>query len=413
MRRSADCVLSLRQQFDNDRSVVRLAILSREPRSYSTQRLKTAAMEADHQVRILDTLRFAIDLSGDEPDLHYSGKQLSDYDAVLARVGSSITYFGTAVVRQFEQMDVYAPNTSSGIRNSRDKLAAHQILARHSIRMPKTTFVRDRADIMAAIDRVGGAPVVIKLLEGTQGLGVMLAPDTVVASAMIETLQVSRQNVLVQEYIAESKGRDVRAFVVGNRVVGAMRRSASGDDFRSNLHRGGRSEGIDLPPDFAAAALQSAQILGLRIAGVDMLESDRGPLVMEVNSSPGLQGIERATGLDIAREIIRFIDNQVAFPDLDVRQRLSASIGHGVAELLVREDGSFVGRPISDTDINERHITVLMVQRNGDVFPNPRASFVLEANDRLLCFGSLEEMRSMIPARRNRRVAIRPLPDDV
>ena len=413
MRRSADCVRSLRQQFDNDRSVVRLAILSREPRSYSTQRLKTAAQEADHQVRILDTLRFAIDLSGDEPDLHYSGKQLSDYDAVLARVGSSITYFGTAVVRQFEQMDVYAPNTSSGIRNSRDKLAAHQILARHSIRMPKTTFVRDRADIMAAIDRVGGAPVVIKLLEGTQGLGVMLAPDTVVASAMIETLQVSRQNVLVQEYIAESKGRDVRAFVVGNRVVGAMRRSASGDDFRSNLHRGGSTEGIDLPPDFAAAALQSAQILGLRVAGVDMLESDRGPLVMEVNSSPGLQGIERATGLDIAREIIRFIDNQVAFPDLDVRQRLSASIGHGVAELLVREDGSFVGHPISDTDINERHITVLMVQRNGDVFPNPRASFVLEANDRLLCFGSLEEMRSMIPARRNRRVAIRPLPDDV
>lgn len=392
---------------------MRLAILSREPRSYSTQRLKTAAQEADHQVRILDTLRFAIDLSGDEPDLHYSGKQLSDYDAVLARVGSSITYFGTAVVRQFEQMDVYAPNTSSGIRNSRDKLAAHQILARHSIRMPKTTFVRDRADIMAAIDRVGGAPVVIKLLEGTQGLGVMLAPDTVVASAMIETLQVSRQNVLVQEYIAESKGRDVRAFVVGNRVVGAMRRSASGDDFRSNLHRGGVTEAIDLPPDFTAAALQSAQILGLRIAGVDMLESDRGPLVMEVNSSPGLQGIERATGLDIAREIIRFIDNQVAFPDLDVRQRLSASIGHGVAELLVREDGSFVGRPISDTDINERHITVLMVQRNGDVFPNPRASFVLEANDRLLCFGSLEEMRSMIPARRNRRVAIRPLPDDV
>jgi len=279
--------------------------------------------------------------------------------------------------------------------------------------MPKTTFVRDRADIMAAIDRVGGAPVVIKLLEGTQGLGVMLAPDTVVASAMIETLQVSRQNVLVQEYIAESKGRDVRAFVVGNRVVGAMRRSASGDEFRSNLHRGGVTEGIDLPPDFEAAALQSAQILGLRVAGVDMLESDRGPLVMEVNSSPGLHGIERATGLDIAREIIRFIDNQVAFPDLDVRQRLSASIGHGVAELLVREDGSFVGHPISDTDINERHITVLMVQRNGDVFPNPRASFVLEANDRLLCFGSLEEMRSMIPARRNRRVAIQPLPDDV
>lgn len=392
---------------------MRLAILSREPRSYSTQRLKVAAIEAGHQVRILDTLRFAIDLSGGEPDLHYSGNQLSDYDAVLPRIGSSITYFGTAVVRQFEQMDVYTPNSSSGIRNSRDKLAAHQILARHQIGMPATTFVRDRADIMSAIERVGGAPVVIKLLEGTQGLGVMLAPDTIVARAMIETLQVSKQNVLVQEYIEESRGRDVRAFVVGDRVVGAMRRSSNGEDFRSNLHRGGRSEAIELPPEYREAAIKSAQILGLRVAGVDLLESDRGPLVMEVNSSPGLQGIERATGLDIAREIVRFVDNQVAFPELDVRQRLSVSIGHGVAELHVRDDGSFVGKAIGDTDIAEREITVLTVQRDDEFFPNPRRSFVLESNDRLLCFGSLEVMRDMIPARRRRRPPIRPLhPDD-
>jgi ribosomal protein S6--L-glutamate ligase len=389
---------------------VRLAILSREPRSYSTQRLKIAAVEAGHQVRILDTLRFAIDLSGNEPDLHYSGNQLSDYDAVLPRVGSSVTYFGTAVVRQFEQMDVYTPNTSAGIRNSRDKLHAHQILSRHRVGMPDTTFVRDRGDILPAIERVGGAPVVIKLLEGTQGIGVMLAPDLTVAQAMIETLQATRQNVLVQEFIEESSGTDVRAFVVGDQVVGAMRRSSGGDDFRSNLHRGGRPEVIELDPAYEKAAVRSAQIMGLRVAGVDLLESNRGPLVMEVNSSPGLQGIERATGQDIARLIVDYVDNQVAFPELDVRQRLSVSRGYGVAELLVREDGAFVGQPLDNAGLDERDIRVLTVQRGTNVIPNPKGDLVLEANDQLLCFGSLEQMRDMIPKRRPRRRRLIPPP---
>ena len=392
---------------------MRLAILSREPRSYSTQRLKIAALDAGHQVRILDTLRFAIDLSGDEPDLQYSGNQLSDYDAVLPRVGASVTYFGTAVVRQFEQMDVYTPNTSAGIRNSRDKLHAHQILARHHIGMPATTFVRDRADILPAIERVGGVPVVIKLLEGTQGIGVMLAPDLVVAQAMIETLQATRQNVLIQEFVKESAGTDVRAFVVGDRVVGAMRRTSKGEDFRSNLHRGGDSEAIDLEPEYEDAAVRSAQIMGLRVAGVDLLESDRGPLVMEVNSSPGLQGIERATGENLARVIVDFVDNQVAFPELDVRQRLSVSRGYGVAELMVREDGAFVGGPLGEAGLEDRDITVLTVHRGTKVIPNPKRSMMLEANDRLLCFGNLEEMRDMIPKRRpRRRKIVQPRGDD-
>lgn len=382
---------------------MRLAILSREPRSYSTQRLKVAALEANHQVRILDTLRFAIDLSGEEPDLQYSGNQLSDYDAVLPRVGASVTYFGTAVVRQFEQMDVYTPNTSSGIRNSRDKLHAHQILARYQIGMPATTFVRDRADILPAIERVGGAPVVIKLLEGTQGIGVMLAPDLAVAQAMIETLQATRQNVLVQEFVRESSGTDVRAFVVGEQVVGAMRRTSTSDDFRSNLHRGGKPEVITLEPAYERAAVRSAQIMGLRVAGVDMLESDRGPLVMEVNSSPGLQGIERATGQDIARMIIDYVDDQVAFPELDVHQRLSVSRGYGVAELLVREDGAFVGRPLGESGLDDRDVRVLTLQRGTTVIPNPKPALILEANDQLLCFGKLEEMRTMVPKRRPRR----------
>jgi len=277
--------------------------------------------------------------------------------------------------------------------------------------MPATTFVRDRTDILPAIERVGGAPVVIKLLEGTQGIGVMLAPDLPVAQAMIETLQATRQNVLVQEFIAESSGTDVRAFVVGDQVVGAMRRSSGGDDFRSNLHRGGRPEVIELDAAYEQAAVRSAQIMGLRVAGVDMLESDRGPLVMEVNSSPGLQGIERATGQDIARIIVDFVDNQVAFPELDVRQRLSVSRGYGVAELLVREDGAFVGQPLGAAGLTERDITVLTVQRNVEVIANPKPTLVLEANDQLLCFGRLEEMRDMIPKRRSRRRRLIPPPN--
>ena len=263
---------------------------------------------------MLNTLRFGIDLTGDEPDLLFRGKQLSTYDAVLPRIGNSITYFGTAVVRQFEQMDVYTPNTSYGIANSRDKLRATQILSRHKIPMPATTFVRDRADVIPAIERVGGAPVVIKLLEGTQGIGVILAPTLKVAEAIIETLQSTRQNVLIQRFVKESKGRDIRALVVGDRVVAAMRRVAQGDEFRSNVHRGGSVEPVELDEEFERVAVRSAQIMGLEVAGVDMLEGRRGPQVMEVNSSPGLEGIERATKLDVAGAIIDYIGQPGGLP---------------------------------------------------------------------------------------------------
>ncbi len=266
---------------------MKLAILSRAPHAYSTQRLRAAAVDRGHEVKVLNTLRFAIDLSGDEPDLLYRGKLLSDYDAVLPRIGNSITYYGTAVVRQFEQMDVYTPNTATGITNSRDKLRANQILSRHHIGMPATTFVNSRADVRGAIDSVGGAPVVIKLLEGTQGIGVILAPEAKVAESIVETLHSTKQNVLIQAFISESRGRDIRALVVGDRVVAAMRRSASGDEFRSNVHRGGTVEKVTLSPEYEEAAVRSAQIMGLRVAGVDMLEGNDGPLVMEVNSSRG------------------------------------------------------------------------------------------------------------------------------
>src|SRR6056297_1641899 len=389
---------------------MKLGILSRSRHCYSTRRLKEAAEKRGHDVKVLDTLRFSIDLEQGEPDLFYRSKQLSHYDAIVPRIGASITYFGTAVVRQFEQMDVFTAAASAGIANSRDKLRCLQILSRHQIGIPQTTFVREKKDVLPAIERVGGVPIIIKLLEGTQGVGVILADSVKIAEAIIETLQSTRQNVLVQKFVAESKGRDIRAFVVGDQVVAAMRRVAQGSEFRSNVHRGGKTERVVLDDEYCETAVRSAQIMGLRVAGVDMLEGKDGPLVMEVNSSPGLEGIERATGLDIAGAIVDHIANQVAFPELDVRQRLTVSTGYGVAEILVREDAGLVGKTITASGLGDRDITVLTLHRDTDVIPNPRGNRLLEVNDRLLCFGMLEEMRAMIPARRKRRSKIRKLP---
>ena len=316
-------------------------------------------------------------------------------------------------MRQFEQMDVYTPNTAAGIANSRDKLRAIQILSRHDVGIPATSFVRDRADVLPAIERVGGAPVVIKLLEGTQGIGVILAPDTQVAGAVIETLHSKRENVLIQSFIKESKGRDIRALVVGDRVVAAMRRTAAGDEFRSNLHRGGTSELVELDETYRRVAVQSAQIMGLRIAGVDMLEGADGPLVMEVNSSPGLEGIETATELDVAGAIVDYIAAQVAFPELDIRQRLTVSTGYGVAELQVNEGAALLGQTIEE-GLRDRDIAVLTLTRGTTVIPNPRSARILEVGDRLLCFGRLDGMRDLVPARRLRRSRpeVQPLPED-
>src|SRR5210317_1456678 len=258
---------------------MKLAILSCGPNSYSTRRLKEAALERNYKVKVLNTLKFAIDLDQGHPDLYFRQKQLTHYDAVLPRIGASITYFGTAVVRQFEQMNVFCANSSGGIANSRDKLRSLQILSRHRIGIPQTTFVRDKKDVLPAIERVGGAPVVIKLIEGTQGIGVLLAESLKSAEAIIELLQSQKQNILIQKFVAESKGRDVRAFVVGDRVVASMRRVAQGTEFRSNVHRGGHTETVELTPEYEEVAVRAAQILGLRVAGVDMLESNDGPQV--------------------------------------------------------------------------------------------------------------------------------------
>ncbi len=393
---------------------MKLGILSCSPSCYSTSRLRDAAEQRGHQVRVLNTLKFAIDLEEGEPDLYFRSKQLSHYDAVLPRVGASITYFGTAVLRQFEQMDVFTANSSSGIANSRDKLRSLQILSKHNIGIPQTTFVRDHKDILPAIDRVGGAPVIIKLLEGTQGVGVILADTVKIAEAIIETLHSTKQNVLVQKFVAESRGRDIRALVVGDQVVASMRRVAQGQEFRSNVHRGGKTETVELDDHQRETAVRAAQIMGLRIAGVDMLEGQDGPQIIEVNSSPGLQGIETATQLDIAGAIVDYIAAQVDFPEIDVRQRLTVSRGYGVAELHVPEGSEFVGRTVADSGLRDRDINVLTLHRGTTVIPNPKSDRALEAGDRLLCFGRLEAMRGMIPERtqRKRRLKIQDLPDE-
>jgi len=382
---------------------MKIAILSRSPRSYSTRRLREASLSRGHQVRVLDTLKFAISLEAEEPDLIYAGKRLPSYDGAIPRIGASVTYFGTAVVRQFEQMGVSSVNTATGIANSRDKLRCLQILSRHDVGIPATEFVRGKRDVLPAIERVGGAPVIIKLLEGTQGVGVILADTTKVAEAIVETLQSARQSVLIQKFVAESKGRDVRAFVVGDRVVAAMRRQASGQEFRSNVHRGGRTEAITLDETYERTAIRAAQIMGLRVAGVDMLEAADGPQIMEVNSSPGLEGIEGATNSDVAGAVIEYLTDIVDFPELDIRQRLTVSKGYGVCEIPISEASSLCGKAIADTGLRDQDVAILSLYRGGVIIPNPRATRVIEPGDRMLCYGKLETLRGLIPPKASKR----------
>lgn len=393
---------------------MKLAILSKEPKTYSTRRLVEAAKSRGHFVKVLNTLRFSLDLEEGSPDLFYKQKRISHYDAILPRIGASITYFGTAVVRQFQQMDVYSPNTADGIINSRDKLRSFQIMSRHRLGIPPTVFVKDKGDVLPAIQRVGGAPIVIKLLEGTQGIGVLLADTEESAKSIIELLQSQKQNVLIQKFVAESKGRDIRAIVVGDHVIAAMRRKAQGSEFRSNVHRGGKTEMVELSDEYKETAVRAARIMGLGIAGVDMLESNDGPQIMEVNSSPGLEGIEKCTGYDIAGAIIDHIASHVDFPEIDLRQKLAVSKGYGLMELIIASGSRFVGQTIEGSGLRERDINALTLHRDHKVIPNPKSERELMANDRLLCFGRIEAMRDLIPEkiRRKRRPKLKRLKDD-
>jgi ribosomal protein S6--L-glutamate ligase len=382
---------------------MKIGILSRGPRLYSTKRLRQAAIARGHRCQVLNTLAFSISLEEEYPDLFYRGRPLPAFGAIIPRIGASITYFGTAVVRQFEQMDVPVLNSSLSILRSRDKLRSLQILSRHEIGIPATAFARRREDVLPAIERVGGAPVIIKMLEGTQGVGVILAETQKVAEAIIESLQSAKQNVLIQKFVAESKGRDVRAFVVGDRVVAAMRRRAQGTEFRSNVHRGGKTEVLELDREYERTAVKAAQIMGLTVAGVDMLEAEDGPQVMEVNSSPGLQGIENATGIDVAGIIIDYLAEQVKFPELDLKQRLAVSHGYVVSEIQVTKRTSFCNKTIAESGLRDHDIVVLTLIRGDNEIANPRGGRQMKAGDRLLCFGKRATLASLVPARRRRR----------
>jgi ribosomal protein S6--L-glutamate ligase len=287
---------------------VKIAILSRNSSLYSTKRLKEAAINRGHEVAVVDYLRCYMDIAARRPRVLYRGEEVSP-DAVIPRIGATYTFYGAAVVRQFEMADIYTLNDSQSISRSRDKLRALQILSRAGVDLPTTSFAHSTQDIDGLLDVVGGPPVVVKVLEGAQGLGVVLAETKKAAESVIAAFRQLDANILVQEFIKEARGSDIRAFVVGGKVVAAMKRQAPPGEFRSNLHRGGHGEAVKLSPAERATAVRAAKAMELNVAGVDMVRSDSGPMVLEVNSSPGLEGIEGVSGVDVADAIVEYIED--------------------------------------------------------------------------------------------------------
>lgn len=290
---------------------MKIGILSRNPKIYSTHRLVKAAVSRGHVVRVVNPLRCYMNITSSKPMIHYRDSKLDDFDVIIPRIGASITHYGSAILRQFEMMGVYSLNESTSITRSRDKLRSLQILSRSGIGLPVTSYAHSTKMTEKLIKMVGGAPCVIKLLEGTQGKGVMLADTDKAAESIIDGFRQMKAHFLVQEFIKECNGCDIRAFVIGDKVVASMMRRAKDGDFRSNLHRGGTAIPVEISPEESKVAVNAARALGLNVAGVDLVRSARGPLVLEVNSSPGLQGIETSTGLDIASMIIEYAEKNM------------------------------------------------------------------------------------------------------
>ncbi len=287
---------------------MKIALMARNPNLYSHQRLVAAAEERGHEIDIIDTMRVYINVASHRPEMRYKGAKLEGYDAVIPRIGASVTFFGTAVLRQFEMMGVYPLNESVAINRSRDKLRSLQLLSRRGIGLPVTVFAHSTSQADDILQMLGGAPVVIKLLEGTQGVGVVLGETTSAAKSMIQAFGGLKAHILVQEFIKEANSQDIRCLVVGERVVASMMRRGAEGDFRSNLHRGGNAEPVRITPEERSTAVRAARVMGLNVCGVDLLRSNHGPVVMEVNSSPGLEGVEKATGIDVATKIIIFLE---------------------------------------------------------------------------------------------------------
>jgi ribosomal protein S6--L-glutamate ligase len=306
---------------------MKIAILSRNKKLYSTRRLVETGEQRGHEVVVIDALRCYMNITSLRPTIHYRGEVLQGFDAVIPRIGASITFYGTAVLRQFEMMNVFPLNESVAVTRSRDKLRSAQLLARKGIGMPVTGFAHNPDDIQDLLKEVGGTPVVIKLLEGTQGIGVVLAETQKAAESVIQAFMGLKANIMVQEFIKEAGGSDLRCFVVGNKVVAAMQRQGPEGEFRSNLHRGGSASLVRLTPQERATAVRAAKIMGLEVCGVDLLRSNHGPVVMEVNSSPGLEGIESASGKDVADIIYQYLEKRVA--EVSLRGSRSRTRGKG------------------------------------------------------------------------------------
>jgi ribosomal protein S6--L-glutamate ligase len=374
---------------------LRVAILSRGPRLYSTRRLVEEANALGCSVDVLDPMKLSVTVGNDGRRILHEGWNV-EVDAVIPRIGYSITSHGVAIARQFERMGTYIANSSDGIQNSRDKLHATQVLSANHIPVPTTALVRDWRDVERAIRQVGGVPCVIKAHEGTQGNGVFLAHTEREANELAWKILEHAERVLVQEYIRESHGRDVRVLVVGGKVVAAMRRRAHGREFRSNFHLGGSVESIDLPDDYARIACKAARLLGLDVAGVDLLESSRGPLLLEVNSSPGLEGIEKATGVNVAGHIMAHVVENHAFTPIDLNQLLSNKEGHGTLSLKVRRYPELVGRRLGDLMTFDDDGTIAAIGRAGTHIWNPPSDLVLREADELIFYGEIEVLQQRI-----------------
>ena len=371
----------------------RLAVLSRGPRLYSTRRLVEEAKLRDIEVAVLDPMKFSLFVAEQDIGILHQGKEF-DYDAVIPRIGHSITRHGVSVLRHLEQLEVWTANSSQGILQSRDKLHSSQILARNRIPTPRTSYVRDMKDIERAIEAVGGLPAVVKVTQGTQGQGVFLRHTLHETRNLVQGLLMTGKAVLIQEYIAESHGKDIRALVVGGKVVASMRRKARGREFRSNFHLNGTVEKVEITDEYAEIACRAARVLGLNVAGVDLLEGHEGPLVLEVNSSPGLEGIEKASGVNVAGEIIDYVIAESDFPDVNVDQLLRTIPGQGVLSVHLRNHPHLIGKPINE--LFKREIPVFALSRAGALIWNPEPDLQLRFHDTIICYGDLDQLRTSI-----------------
>ena len=374
---------------------MRLAILSRGPRLYSTRRLVEEARKCNIDVNVLDPLQFSLSIGTENVEILHKGEPIR-IDAAIPRIGHSITRHGVALLNQFEQIGIYAANSGEGIRLSRDKLLASQILAKNGIIIPTTAYVRDIRDVEAAIQRVGGLPCVIKVSEGTQGLGVFLRHTLREAKNLVEALLLGDKAVLIQEYIAESHGKDIRVLVVGDKVVAAMRRRARGSEFRSNYHLNGTIEAVTLSPEAETIARRAARVLGLGIAGVDLLEGEDGPLVLEVNSSPGLEGIEKASKVNVAAAIIEYVMDDWEFSDVNLSQLLRTQAGSSVLSIHLRNHPKLIGRNIEELFAEQIKMPLFAISRDNDLIWNPDGALQLRYDDVLICYGKTDTLRNTL-----------------